>query len=767
MKKDWGDLVDKLEDRCESSGAIVHSRYHEAQAPTFADLRTPLHPALMEALRRRGIEKLFAHQVEAVDAAAEGEHVAIVTATASGKTLCYNLPVLNSILEDRRTRALYLFPTKALGHDQLRKLEELDLFPDLRAAAYDGDTSMKDRRVARNVAQILLTNPDMLHVGLLPNHTLWASFLMGLRYVVVDEMHVYRGIFGSHTAQVLRRLRRLAGHYGSSPQFLCASATIQNPQDTAGRLTGLTFRIVTDERAPRGAKHFVFWNPPQRSDPGAGRRSANVEAVKLLRVLMQEKVRTIAFVRARVTAELLLRYAKQQLGRSKLSQRLSSYRAGYLPEERRAIEKALFDGELLGVISTTALELGVDIGGLDAALIVGYPGTIASTWQQAGRAGRGTTPALVILVGEDTAVDQFLMRRPDYVFERASEPVVLDPDNQYIKGAHLLAACDELPLAAGESALFGHDTEGLLARLGEAGLVTKTDRWHWTGMARPHDQINLRTVTGTPYEIRDAADVSRLIGTVDGARAFYTIHEGAVYLHQGESFVVERLDCDRAVGFARQAAVDYYTQPMTTVDVAILGTSEALTLNGAEAAFGQIEVTSRVVAYRRVHAVNQSLLGTERLDLPPTTFETTGMWIRLSEALADWVGKQTGDLMGAMHAAEHGCIAMMPVIATCDPQDIEGVSHQYHPDTHGPTVFLYDNYPGGAGLAERSFDQATRLFQVTAEALRSCPCAEGCPSCVQSSRCGDNNFPLSKSGALLLLELLGASPEGPLEVSKR
>jgi len=763
---DWNAFLDALRASADYRGQIAHVEKLPARAARFADLSRPLHPRLMEALKAQGITRFYAHQAAAIDAVRRGQNVAVVTTTASGKTLTYNVPVLESILINAGTRALYLFPTKALAQDQLRKLNELDLFPHVRAGAYDGDTTQEERRTIRRAAHIVLTNPDMLHVGILPNHTLWASFFMGLKYVVIDEVHTYRGLFGAHTAHVIRRLRRICQHYHSQPQFILCSATIANPEEATAKLTGLPCHVVRDDSAPRGEKTFVLWQPPPMEQGTKGekqpsplvRRSANSEAVDLFTQLVRHQVRTIVFTPARVTAELILKYARDQLAahHSPLTNAIMSYRAGYLPEERRAIEKRLFDGTLLGVSSTSALELGVDIGGLDAVIMVGFPGSISSTYQQAGRAGRGLEASLAVMVAREGAIDQYIVRHPDYLFGRGSENVVIDPQNIYILAAHLLCAAEELPLDERDKEVFGEQIADLCARLRDGGLLAKRDRWYWTGQGRPQDQINLRSASGSGYAIRLTSRGNELLGTVDAARAFDTVHEGAIYLHRGDAYRVTRLDLAGRTAYVEPVEVNYYTQPMTSTQTSVVEVEKERALpGGTPLKFGAVNVTTQVIGYRQVQQFSEQVLAVHPLDLPPNEFETRGFWLSLAENLALAL-RAKYDLLGSLHAAEHAMIALLPLVATCDERDVGGVSYAFHPDTRTPAIFVYDDYPGGAGIAEKAHENAETLWRLTLEALESCPCADGCPACVQSPRCGSNNQPLDKAGAIALLRGLVA-----------
>jgi DEAD/DEAH box helicase domain-containing protein len=739
-------------------GQIAHVQRLPARTARYGDLERPLHPQLQAKLRELGIPRLYAHQAEAVNAARDGKHVTVVTATASGKTLCYNLPALDAVLEDSRARAFYLFPTKALAQDQLGKLNDFGLFPAVRFATYDGDTPATDRRFIKKGAHIVLTNPDMLHIGILPYHTSWSAFLANLKYVVVDEMHTYRGVFGAHVAHILRRLRRACECYGASPQFLCCSATIANPEELTERLTGIERPVVVDRNgAPTGPRTFVFWNPPFVDQERAARRSANIEATSLFTDLVGQGIRNITFAKARKSAELILRYAKNDLDRRapELSQRVTSYRAGYTPQERRAIEQRLFSGKLIGVTATNALELGVDVGGLDATVLTGYPGTIASTWQQAGRAGRGGDESLSVLVALDNPLDQFLMRHPDYFFGRPHERAVVDPDNRRILGQHLLCAAYERAVSWEDLPRFGPNAKAALETLEEQGKLTyRGSRWHFAGDDYPAARVNIRSASDTVYKIMDAENGNRLVGTVEGNLAFKTVHEGAVYLHQGETYLVERLDIGEQTAFVRPVEANYYTEPRENSQILLLDTKQSRDLGRTKAYFGEVVVTNRVVGFRRKRLFSDEVLEVVDLELPEQTFETEAFWFTVPTDLMLSLVTEGGELGGSIHAVEHAAIGMMPLLSTCDRWDVGGVSHPEHPDTNLPTVFVYDGYPGGVGIAEATYARLQELLTATREIIADCPCADGCPSCVQSPKCGNNNEPLDKNGARRLLEML-------------
>lgn len=737
---------------------IAHVEHIPARQACFGSLEQPLEPRLEQQLEAQGLSRLYTHQAEAVNAARRGHHVTVVTATASGKTLCYNLPVLDSILRDTKSRALYLFPTKALAQDQASKLNAFGLFPEVRFATYDGDTPAEERKAVRRGAHLLLTNPDMLHCGILPNHAGWNAFLTNLRYVVIDEMHVYRGVFGAHMAQVLRRLRRICSFYGAEPQFLCCSATIANPAELTTRLIGIDGAIVVDaDGAPSGRRMFVFWNPPFLDREQAERRSTHGEATALFVDLVAHGVRNITFARARKSAELILRYARGVLEREspELAQRVTCYRAGYTVEERRAIERGLFQGSLIGVTATSALELGVDIGDLDATVLTGYPGTIASAWQQAGRAGRSGAEALSVLVAQSNPLDQFLMRHPDYFFGRPHERAIVDPGNRRILRQHLLCAAHERPLTERDALYFGPAVPSLLQELeAEKGLYARHERWFTAGADYPAGRVSIRSVSDAVFRIVDSERDGRQIGSVESSVAHKTVHAGAIYLHLGETYLVERLDLEGQIAWAHRVEAHYYTEPRELSHLYVTEVRQSRPLGGGRACFGDVVVTNQVTGYRRKRLYSDEVLDNVELKLPEQTFETEAFWFTVSPPAATALSAGKAELAGSIHAVEHAVIGMMPLLATCDRWDLGGVSHPCHPDTGAPTIFIYDAYPGGVGIAEATYAGLAALLNATREMIQGCPCLEGCPSCVQSPKCGNNNQPLDKAGAHLLLELL-------------
>ena len=715
---------------------------------------------LLDRLALAGVPAPWEHQAQAADLARGGASVVIATGTASGKSLAYLLPVLSALLEDDRATALYLSPTKALATDQLRAVRSLNL-TQVRAATLDGDTSFEDRDWVRRFGSYVLTNPDMLHRSVLPRHSDFARFLRGLRYVVVDECHTYRGVFGSHVAQVLRRLRRVCRRYGADPVFLLASATVSEPEVSASRLVGLDVVPVADDASPRGTTEFALWEPPLMPDyageNGAPvRRSATAETGDLLADLVVEGARTIAFVRSRRGAEAVAVNARRAVEEAapELTSRVAAYRSGYLPEERRELEKRLQSGDLLGVAATNALELGVDVAGLDAVVLSGWPGTVASVWQQAGRAGRAGQGALAVFVARDDPLDTYLVHHPAALFGRPVETTVLDPSNPYVLGPHLCCAAAELPLTEEDLALFPGSSE-VLPDLVRRGLLRHRPRgWFWTSRERP--DADLRGAGGPPVRLVEAA-TGRLLGTVDNSSSHAQAHTGAVYLHQGETYVVEDLDLEEAVALVRADDPDYSTSAREVTDIRIASTVRTARFDDVTLSFGSVDVTHQVVSYLRKRLGSGEVLGEEPLDLPPRQLTTKAVWYTMSAGLLSSVGLEWADVPGAAHAAEHAAIGLLPLFATCDRWDIGGVSTALHEDTGEATVFVYDGHPGGAGFAERGHARAAAWLRATRDAIASCECVSGCPSCVQSPKCGNGNEPLDKSGAVRLLDAVLAS----------
>jgi DEAD/DEAH box helicase domain-containing protein len=723
---------------------------------------------LVDAWAARGVERPWGHQVEAAEAAHVGRHVVLATGTASGKSLAFQLPALAAVLGSRRTNGrrgasvLYLSPTKALAQDQLHALSALQV-PGLAACTHDGDSPREQRDWARDNAEYVLTNPDMLHHSLLPGHARWAKFFSQLQFVVVDECHHYRGVFGAHVALVLRRLRRVCASYGASPTFVLASATVADPAVSATRLTGLPVEAVTDDLSARGQVSLGLWEPPFTAYTGENgapvRRAATAEVADLLADLVAGGVRTLAFVRSRKGAESVALAAGRLLDEvvPGLSASVAAYRGGYLPEDRRELESAIRDGRLLGVAATNALELGIDIAGLDAVLMAGFPGTRAAMWQQVGRAGRTGSDALAVMVARDDPLDTYLVTHPEALVGTPVEATVFDPGNPYVLGPHLCAAAAELPLTEPDLELFGPTARDGVDALTAGGLLRRRPAgWFWTDRRRASDLADLRSTGGRPLNLVED-DTGRVIGTVDNASAYSTVHQGAVYLHQGESYLVRQLDLDEHVAVLERADPDYSTSAREITDIVVLGEDVGEDWGEARLAFGSVRVTHQVVSFLKRRQPSGEVIAEEPLDLPERTLETRAVWWTVPAHLLEAAGLDPADLPGAAHAAEHAAIGLLPLFATCDRWDIGGVSTALHPDTGQLTVFVYDGHPGGAGFAEHGYRSARPWLSATRETIRSCRCESGCPSCVQSPKCGNGNNPLDKHEAVRLLDvLLGA-----------
>jgi DEAD/DEAH box helicase domain-containing protein len=718
-----------------------------AREPVVVALPEGLHPKLREALEHRGLTSLYRHQSEAFEAASRGENLVLATGTASGKTLAFNLPVLDAIAAEPKLRALYLYPTKALAQDQARALGEIRL-PRLRPAIYDGDTETERRWQIRKWANVILTNPDMLHVGVLPHHDRWGDVLQNLRYVVVDEAHVYRGVFGSHVANVLRRLRRAAAIYGAEPQFLLASATIANPGELARSLLGQEATVIADDTAPRAARTVAFWNPPVLDEELQLRASALGDAARILAEVVSRGLRTICFAKSRKAAELVHRFAADRVG-PELAERLSPYRAGYTPAQRREIERRLVAGELLGVTATDALELGIDIGLLDCAISVGFPGTVASLRQQWGRAGR-RSHGLAVLVASEDALDQFFMREPETLLGRRVEAAILDHANPRILDGHVSAAAFEAPLDDADRATLGDEALERAAVLAATGELKRTRAgFVWAGKDYPAARVGLRSSSAESFAVVEA-ETGSILGIVERERAYSTVHEGAVYLHMGESYQVLALDLPARTALVEPFAGDYYTQAKKETTTAIDEADAAERRLGMDVFFGRVRVTEQVIGYQKKAIRDQATLDLVPLDLPETRFDTEAVWYLPEPWMLEGL-EALPRLLGSLHAAEHAMIALLPLWAMCDRWDIGGLSTNLHFQTGRPTVFVYDGHAGGVGIARRGFDQLDGWVADTARLLAGCPCADGCPSCVQSPKCGNLNEFLDKDGALTLL----------------
>jgi DEAD/DEAH box helicase domain-containing protein len=722
---------------------LAHLEEAPAREAILAPLPEALHPRVRKALAAQGVNELYAHQAEAWEAAARGEHFVVTTGTASGKTLSFNLPVLDALAREPKQRALYLYPTKALAQDQLRALGSLRL-PKLRAAIYDGDTAADRRWQVRKWANLILSNPDMLHVGVLPHHDRWGDVLSNLAYVIVDEAHVYRGVFGSHVANVLRRLRRLARVYGAEPQFLLASATIANPGELGARLLGVETTVIGDDAAPRAERTVALWNPPLTDEELGLRASALGEASRLMADLVERGLRTLCFAKSRRSAELIHRFTADRLGDDS---RLSPYRAGYTPQQRREIERRLLEGELLGVSATNALELGIDVGLLDCVISVGFPGTVASLRQQWGRAGR-RGHGLAVLVASEDALDQYFMREPRSLLGRRVEAAILDHENPRVLDGHVRAAAFEAPLDDRDREVLGDAALERAAVLPE--LKHTKAGYVWGGRDYPAARVSLRSTGPEAFTVVDGAS-GTVLGIAEQERAFTTVHEGAIYLHLGESYRVRALDLETRTALVEPFSGDYYTQAKTETTTAIVEPRRSDRRLGVELAFGSVVVTDQVVGYQKKSIQTQESLELVPLELPQTEFETEAVWFLPEPWMLEGL-EEMPRLLGSLHAAEHSLIALLPLWAMCDRWDIGGLSTNLHFQTGRPTIFVYDGHSGGVGIAERGFDVFEGWAEDTAKLLRGCPCERGCPSCVQSPKCGNLNEPLDKAGALTLLD---------------
>ena len=758
------DLVAVLRDAPGREGRARHLLEEPARPAAPVPWPAWVHPEVRAAYERRGVVTPWRHQGEAAEHAHQGRHVVVSTGTASGKSLAFWLPALTAVVEGaaaptgRGATALYLSPTKALAHDQWRALRELAV-PGVRAAPYDGDTPPDERAWARAHAAVVLTNPDLLHHSLLPGHEVWTSFLRRLRYIVVDECHAYRGLLGSHVAAVLRRLLRVARHHGAQPVVVLASATTAQPGLTASRLVGEPVVTVDDDGSPRAARRILLWEPPVvglLGEHGAPvRRSATAEAAELVTDLVVAGARTIVFARARRSAESVAQWARERLDETApgLADEVAAYRAGLLPEERRDLEARLRDGRLRAVAATSALELGIDVHGLDAVVVAGWPGRRASWWQQVGRAGRAGREALAVLVARDDPLDHYLVEHPDALVSAPLEVTSFDVDNPVVLRPQLLAAAAELPLRAEDLAGFGPRARGLVDDLvAEGWLRRRPTGWYWT---RPERASALADLRGSGSVVRVVEEVTgRLLGTVDAGAAHASVHEGAVYVHQGVTHVVSRLDLDADVAFARVALVDHTTFARETSTLTLGEVLGSRHWGPVELHHGEVEVTAQVVSFLRRRLVTGEVLGEVALDLPPRTLCTRGTWWTVPPEVLAQAGVADADVPGALHAAEHAAIAMLPLLAACDRWDVGGLSTAWHPNTGAATIVVHDGHPGGGGFAARGFTVARAWLRLTHEAVSTCPCTTGCPSCVQSPKCGNANEPLDKAAAVRVLAAL-------------
>jgi len=729
---------------------IVHIQKIPSQEPNYEELEKPLPPNIQTCLQNRKI-KFYSHQADAINKARQGKNVVIATPTASGKTLAFNIPVLEALTLDKKATALYLYPTKALTNDQLNVLKELEKDTCIKADAgvYDGDTPLHQRASIRENSRIILTNPYGLH-QYLPWHYKWRSFLQNLRFIVIDEAHVYRGVFGSNVAMVLRRLLRICNFYHANPQIIFSSATIANPKELANKLTGKDFEVVSEDGSPRGTKSFVFWNPPFIDAANTIRRSTHQETKDILTLNILQNLQTLCFTTSRQMAELITRWTKEELTkRAKSPNIVTGYRAGYLPQERRDIESRLKNKNLVGVVSTNALELGIDIGSLDSVIISGYPGSIISSWQQAGRAGRTSADSLVTLVAFQNPLDQYFMKHPDDFFGRPHEQAIIDLHNQYISLGHIMCASSELPINETDKQFFPELLTESIQALEQENLVRKTPRgWVYSGTARTTEVVNLESIS---HQTVTVTCNGNLLETLTLNKAYEEAHAGAVLLHQGETYLCEDLDLKQLVAKVRQENVNYYTEALKDVDVAIKKTQQEKH-DRIKVGLGELSITEIYHTY--LTKTYDEVIKRTPLSLPPLSFSTVGTWFIIPDEIREEIETKGLDFAGGLHAVEHAMIAMSPIYAMCDRWDIGGMSTPLHPDTGEATIFIYDGFEGGIGISETIFTKIKPLWEKTLELIDNCECKEGCPSCIYSPKCGNENAPLDKKAASIILKQL-------------
>lgn len=736
-----------------------------ARPARCADWPERLHPRLVEGFQQRGIQHLYTHQRQAIDAVLDGKNICVVTPTASGKTLCYNVPVLNRLLEEPNARALYLFPTKALSQDQVNELQGTIKELDVKIGTYtfDGDTPASARKAIRNAGHIVVTNPDMLHTGILPHHTIWLRLFENLRYVVVDELHHYRGVFGSHLANVLRRLSRICAFYGSSPQFICCSATINNPKEMAERVIERPVELIDDNGAPAGERHFLFYNPPVVNTELGIRLSSVKEATRLASQFLSRDVQSIIFARSRLRVEILTTYLKEAVRRMGKDHNLvRGYRGGYLPTERRAIEKGLRDGDIMAVVSTNALELGIDIGSLDVCIMTGYSGSIAGTWQQAGRAGRRSDVSLVILVASSAPLDQYIINHPEYFFEQTPENATIDPNNLIIVASHIKCAAFEIPFKQGET--FGLDetsTAELLDYLAEQRILRKVrDKWHWSADTYPAEDVSLRTAAPGNVVILDTTDNGRVIGEVDFFAAPVEVYRNAIYLHQSAQYTIDHLDLDDRKAYARPVEVDYYTDAQIKVDLKVLDSFDEDKVGHVSRHCGEVSVTWLPSIYKKVKFGSHENVGWGEIDLPESTMHTASYWLEYPENAHELLGIKKEELGQALQGLANTLRQVAPVQVMCDPTDIRASAMLRAPFSENPTIYLYESYPGGVGMSEKLYHHHKPLLMAAISLISGCPCVDGCPSCVGPKlEVGEH----SKKGSVQLARMALGMETSPLE----
>ncbi|HUW62376.1 MAG TPA: DEAD/DEAH box helicase [Candidatus Bathyarchaeia archaeon] len=731
-------IVDRLKHDAAFKRNLTAWRTLEARPAQYADFPSQLDTRLIEALEKRGIHHLYTHQAEAVEAVLAGENVCVVTPTASGKTLCYNVPVLNRLLENPEARALYLFPTKALSQDQVNELKGTIDDLDVRIGTYtfDGDTPASARKAIRSAGHIVVTNPDMLHTGILPHHTIWIKLFENLEYIVIDEIHHYRGVFGSHLANVIRRLKRICRFYGSKPTFICCSATINNPKEIAERVIEQPVRLIDKNGAPAGEKHFLFFNPPVVNQELGIRKSSVKEAARIATQFLTRNVQSIVFARSRLRVEIMTTYLKEAVRKLKKDHNLvRGYRGGYLPTERREIEKGLRDGKIMAVVSTNALELGIDIGSLDVCIMAGYSGSVASTWQQAGRAGRRTGISLAVLVASSAALDQYIIGNPDYFFDLPPESATVDPNNLIIATSHIKCAAFELPFIDGEA--FGLDaasTQEILEYLAENRVLRHVkNKWHWSAETYPAEEISLRTAAPGNVVIVDTSDNGRVIGEVDLFGAPVEVYKNAIYLHQTAQYTIDELDIEDRKAYARPVEVDYYTDAQIKVDLKVIDTFDHTRLAHAEKHVGELSVTWLPTMYKKIKFGSHENVGWGEINLPETTMHTSAYWIEFPENAGERFQLDMKSLGEALNALANTLRQVAPVQVLCDLTDIRAQAMVRAPFSDKPTIYLYEVYPGGVGFSDKLYTHHNRLLEAAISLLDHCKCKEGCPSCVGPS----------------------------------
>jgi DEAD/DEAH box helicase domain-containing protein len=752
-------IIDRLKNDSAAGKNIAHWQVYPRRAAQYTDFPQQLDQRLVAGLQQRGIKQLYTHQAQAVEAVLEGQDVVVVTPTASGKTLCYNIPVLDHILKAPDSRALYLFPTKALSQDQLAELYDLvqKLDVDIKTHTFDGDTPHPARRLIRSAGHIVITNPDMLHTGILPHHTKWIKLFENLKYVVIDEVHHYRGVFGSHLANVIRRLKRVCAFYGSDPIFICCSATIANPDELVQRIIGRSVTRIDTNGAPSGEKHFLIYNPPVINQQLGIRKSAISEAARLAARFLRHKVQTIVFAHFRLYVEVLLTYLQRELGGDfGHGINVAGYRGGYLPNERRRIESGLRNGSITGVVSTNALELGIDIGGLDVSIIVGYPGSIASLWQQAGRAGRAESTSLTIMIASSTALNQFLCGHPQYIFDRTPESGIIDPDNLIIRTNHIKCAAFELPFDETEF-YSDNGTHEILDYLEEANVLRKSsDRYHWSSEIYPAAQISLRSASPDNFVILNESNHSEVIGEVDYFSAPIFLHPEAIYLHGARQYQVTNLDWEGKKAYVKEVSVDYYTDAETKTDLKVLEVNKNVSFGEAEINCGEVSVTNVTVLFKKIKFHTHENVGSGELSLPELQMHTDAFWYSFPGDIALRLGLGGAQFGGALRGLANILGRIAPLWVMCDSRDLRSISQVRAPFTERPTVYVYENIPGGVGLSEKLFTESERLFESCLEHIRNCPCEAGCPTCIGPPlEVGDGG----KDGVVKLLEyILAVAP---------